>query len=166
MPSAPGQGGSGGLSMSSESNLQKQQQEQQVVAAARSFMTNFLQGFVEESDPDLKRAWRERTVFEALFDLPPDLVSESAMAAASGITSSVASFYLDTSYRFSKLVFSGIEYDLCIIDILTFCLIQQYSSPSVAGVITYILGCVLAWARKSYGNRRIAESALIDERFL
>jgi meckelin len=166
LPSAPGQSGGNGLSMSSESSLQKQQQEQQVVAAARSFMTNFLQGFVEESDPDLKRAWRERTVFEALFDLPPDLVSESAMAAASGITSSVASFYLDTSYRFSKLVFSGIEYDLCIIDILTFCLIQQYSSPSIAGVITYILGCVLAWARKTYGNRRIAESALIDERFL
>jgi meckelin len=164
-PSTLGQGG-GGLSLSSESKLQKQQQEQQVVAAARSFMTNFLQGFVEESDPDLKRAWRERTVFEALFDLPPDLVSESAMAAASGITSSVASFYLDMSYRFSKIVFSGIEYDLCIIDILTFCLIQQYSSPSVAGVITYILGCVLAWARKLYGNKRIAETALIDERFL
>jgi Meckelin (Transmembrane protein 67) len=47
------------------------------LGAAFAALTAFLKGFIEESDPDYRRQWRERTLVQQMFDLPPDMLGES-----------------------------------------------------------------------------------------
>lgn len=55
------------------------------LGAAFAALTAFLKGFIEESDPDYRRQWRERTLPQQVFDLPPDMLGESlAMMGMSG----------------------------------------------------------------------------------
>ena len=121
-------GGGGGGDFRGLSQLQRQQARQHALAGARLALSGFLKDFVDESSPSLKRAWRERTVFESVLDLPPDLLSESAMATASGSSSNTASFYMDQSFRFERLIFKGIEFDLWAFEAVTFGLVQYCES--------------------------------------
>jgi meckelin len=153
----------GGLGLS---QLQRQLARQQALAGSRAALSGFLKDFVDESSPSLKRAWRERTVFESVLDLPPDLLSESAMAAASGVSPNTASFYMDQSFRFERLVFKGIELDLWCFEAVTFGLVQYYQGAAVAAFVTFALSKALAYARRHYGQRQLAQTAMLDARFL
>jgi hypothetical protein len=119
-----GVGVGGGGDFRGLSQLQRQQARQHALAGARLALSGFLKDFVDESSPSLKRAWRERTVFESVLDLPPDLLSESSMATASGTSSNTASFYMDQGFRFERLIFKGIELDLWAFEAVTFGLVQ------------------------------------------
>ena len=158
-----GGGGGGGEHLSA---LQRQQQRLQTVAGVRAALSGFLRDFVDECSPDVKRAWRERTVLESFLDLPPDLLSESSMAAASGISPNTASFYMDQAFRFERLVMKGIELDLWAFEAVTFGLVQYYQSATVAAFVTLAISKAMALARRHYGLQRLAQTALIDSRFL
>ena len=136
-----GGGGGGGGDFRGLSQLQRQQARQHALAGARLALSGFLKDFVDESSPSLKRAWRERTVFESVLDLPPDLLSESSMATASGASSNTASFYMDQGFRFERLIFKGIELDLWAFEAVTFGLVQ-YCEP--AACARFASACELA----------------------
>jgi len=154
------------------------------LGAAQQALALFMKGFIEETDPDYKRVWRDRTLLQAAFDVPPDMLTEGMVASASaavtggmggsGTASGLAPsnsrltyVYTDHLYRFERLIFRGIELDLLIFEILLFCLVDYLVvSPTSAGVTTYIFSKAIAAFRHWWGNRNVSYKTLVDERFL
>ena len=73
---------------------------------------------------------------------------------------------MDQSFRFERLVFKGIELDLWCFEAVTFGLVQYYQGAAVAAFVTFALSKALAYARRHYGQRQLAQTAMLDARFL
>lgn len=155
------------------------------LAAAQQHLTAFMKGFIEETDPDYKRVWRDKTLLQAAFDVPPDMLTEGAVASAGmavggggsaggsgtgmGASGSRLTYtYTDHMYRFERLIFRGIELDLLIFEVLLFCLVDFLvgSNPAIAAVSTYVISWAVSDIRKHLGNRNVTYKTLVDSRFL
>lgn len=160
-------------SLTATSHLARAKERTRRLHAAFQALGAFLRGFIEETDADYKRVWRERTLWQQIFDMPPDMITEGMMGVATGAASGgpgggrVTYTMLDRGYRFERLIFRGMELDLLIMDILTFCLVYRWSGqPTSAAIATFIVAEVLARARVWLGNRNTSYKTLVDERFL
>jgi meckelin len=156
-------------SIAQMSSLAKSKERTKRLGAAFGALNTFLKAFIEETDPDYKRVWRERTLMQQILDLPPDMVSEALMtigsAAAAG--GKVTYVMMDKAYRFERTIFRGIEHDLLIFDILVFCITDYFQqSPTIAAVVTFIVAYALVQLRTYLGSRNITYKTLIDGRFL
>jgi len=176
-----GGGGGGGAptSLAATTAVARMRERTLRLGAGFAALTAFLRGFVEETDPDYKRVWRNRTLVQQLFDLPPDMLTEAmmggsvaamagmpAMGAAAGAGGRVTYLMLDTAYRFERLMFRGMELDLLVWDILVYCFTDYWQqSPTAAAVVTFIFAHVYAWLRVWLGERNLANKTLVDPRF-
>lgn len=170
-PPAGGPPGSPGpTSLVAMSSLAKSKERARRLGAAFTALSTFVKGFIEETDPDYKRVWRERTLAQQMMDLPPDMLTENIVAAASGTPGAggrTTYTMLDRGYRFEKVMFRGIELDLLVFNILVFCLADCYQqSPTIAAVITYIVDMAVTQIRSWLGVRNLTYKTLIDGRFL
>jgi meckelin len=169
-PSDPALGAPGPLGA-----LARSRERTRRLAAAQTALSTFLRGFVEETDPDFKRSWRTRTLLQAAFDFPEDLVSDGSGAqervtmggTVPGLGGSVH-MYTDPSFKFERLVFRGIELDLALWDALLYCIVDWSlgCSPTAAALTTYVCTSALQWARRWLGQRAVAYKTLVDPRFL
>lgn len=153
---------------------------------AHEQLAGFLRGFIQESDPDFKRVWKERSIAHSAFDLPPDMLAEGAAAAAGmtvssgmgaqgggstggrGDPSRITYMYTDPNMRFERAFFLGIELDLICFESLFFCFVDYLfgSRPTIAAAITLLLSFVIKALRESYGEENIASKTLVDKAFL
>ena len=79
-----GVGGGGGGGASSYT-LARTREGVRRLGAGYASLARFLRGFVEESDGDFRRVWRERTLAQRLADIPPDMIGEAVgLSAISG----------------------------------------------------------------------------------
>jgi meckelin len=155
------------------------------LAAAQTALMNFMKGFIEETDPDYKRVWRDRTLLQAAFDVPMDMLTEGMVASASAaVTGGMATsggmqgglapsnsrmtyIYMDHQYRFERLLFRGIEGDLLFFELLLFNLVDfLVVNPTVAAVSVFIVAEAIAGFRRWAGDRNVGYKTLVDERFL
>jgi hypothetical protein len=159
------------------------------LAEGHAALSAFLRGFVEESDPEFKRVWRDRSVLMSLLDLPPDLEGEASVVAAGasmeagagggggggggaggggGDAARLTYLYTDAHHRFEALVFRGIELDLCCFEGLLFCLVDSLLGyqPATAGAIVFAVATALSYARAWLGRRNVAYTALVEESLL
>jgi meckelin len=145
------------------------------LVGAHYALTNFLQGFIQESEPDFKRVWRERTIAHSLLDFPPDMIREGAATnigmVASGISRgerSVAYMFTDPHMRFERASFLGIELDLLCFESILFCVIDYYlgSKPSISAAITLAIYFAIKFLRERYGRENLAKKTLVDSAFL
>lgn len=67
-------------SVTASSKFARVRDRTQRLGVAFSALAAFLKGFIEETDPDYKRVWRQRTLVQQLLDLPPDMLTESLVA--------------------------------------------------------------------------------------
>lgn len=192
---AAGGAAAAATSVTANSKFARARDRTQRLGVALAALAAFLRGFIEETDPDYKRVWRQRTLVQQLLDLPPDMLTESlvagtlstsvgagamvsgggagmgvgvgAGAGGPGGAGRVTYMMTDKAYRFERVMFRGIELDLLIWDILVYC-VTDYSlqSPTIAAAVTYVVALALAWLRTHFGQRNIAFKTLIDERFL
>ncbi|RYG50600.1 hypothetical protein EON66_11665, partial [archaeon] len=158
------------LSITAMTPLAKSKERARRLQTAFNTLHVFLRGFIEETDPDYKRVWRVRTLFQQIMNLPPDIVSESVMSTSSGAATQASRLtYImpDKRYRFESVMFRGIEYDLLLFDMLVFC-VTDYAqqSPVIAALVTYIVAKTLVFLRRWLGDRNMAYKTLVDQRFL
>jgi meckelin len=168
---------SASTSLTAVSSFARVRERTRRLGAGFAALSAFVRGFIEETDPDYRRVWRERTLVQQLFDLPPDMLTEGLAAAGGVSTLSPAQggsaagrltyMLRDPGYRFERVIFRGIELDLLVWDILVYCFTDYWQqSPAIAAVVTYVVATAVAWARTRLGQRNIAYKTLIDERFL
>ena len=108
-------------------------------------VTIFLQQFVENNfgRAALRRVVREPTYAEAMFCIPPDLAAPEQPCI----------FFTDRFDHFTKLLFLGIESDLVLMNILSFCIFDLWlSSPAIAAFLTLLLDSVLSYCRSVLGK--------------
>lgn len=166
----PGGGGAAApQSLAGTSALARMRERTRRLHAAFTALSAFLRAFVDETDPDYKRVWRERTLLQTLFGLPPDMLTEALAAGlgAPGTGGRAALIMPDRYYRLESLVFRGIEWDLLLWEIMSFCLVDHFAvNPALAGLAAWLMGQAVAYARRILGARNVAYKTLIDERFL
>ena len=124
---------------------------------------------IEETDPDYKRVWRQRTLFQQIVNFPPDMITEAVVAggASTSTTGRATYMMMDQKYHFERTIFSGVELDLLVFDVLVFCLTDfGVQSPTVAAVVTYLVAFAIAVIRQYFGERNITYKTMIDGRFL
>jgi hypothetical protein len=150
------------------------------LAEGHAALSAFLRGFVEESDPDFKRVWRDRSVLQSMLDLPPDLAGEAGAVAAGaslagagggaggGDAARLTYLYTDAHHRFEGLVFRGVELDLCAFEGLLFCLVDALLGyqPAVAGAIVFAVATAVSYGRAWAGRRNLAYTTLVEESLL
>lgn len=66
----------------------------------------------------------------------------------------------------SEVMFSGVEYDLLLFDILVYSLIDLAGNSMLSVVITYLVDLFICKIRQHYGQKNISQKNLVDERFL
>jgi meckelin len=150
----------------------------QLSAAAAASVSAFLKGFVreDESGPNVRRVWREKTYMQRLFNVPPDMYTEEAAAGvaqggglgAAGIGGIVV-MYVDPppGTAIESVTFRGAEWDLVLWNILVYCLVDHFTSNHVyAALTTYLLDLVLVVVRTEWGANNVAAKTLVDDRFL
>lgn len=179
-------------SLMAASQVAKAKEKTVRLAAAFTTLNAFMKGFIEETDPDYKRVWRQRTLLQQTLDMPPDMLTEAQAAGATAGSAAVASgggggmggmagaggpvaasggriayAMTDNSYRFERVLFRGVELDLLVFDMLVFCVTDFYQqSPTIAALVTFIVAYALAAVRTALGRRNITYKTLIDGRFL
>jgi uncharacterized membrane protein YgcG len=83
-----GGGGSGGSEGALPSKLARAVERTRALQQGQQQLSRFLKDFVEESDPEFKRFWKERDIAHSALGIPPDMHSlgqaESAAAALGG----------------------------------------------------------------------------------
>ena len=122
-------------------------------------LSMFLSDFIEKSCP---HAWelRELVGFERFFGPMPNLSLEKNCL-----------FYDDLMCKFkSKLMRVGLQYDVAILWILTFCFVDHIvlstSNTVISILMTYILDSLLVKIRSHFGERNVSRKTMIDEKFL
>lgn len=145
------------------------------LVSAHDALTNFLRGFIQESEPDYKRVWQERTIAHSLIDFPPDLMKVHEVTNYGGSANvnsrserSIAYMFTDPHMRFERVSFLGIEVDLLCFESILFCLVDYYlgSRPSISAAITLAVYFVIKFLRGRLGRANLAKKTLVDEAFL
>lgn len=91
--------------------------------------------------------------------------------AVSGATSSIQAvptiFSVDDRCCFERVLFRGIEADLCAWDAAVFIAVDwATSSPALSALLTFSAAAALAFMRDTLGRRNMARKTLFDARFL
>ena len=165
-------GGGPPLSLSGTTAVARMRERTRRLHAAFTALAAFLRAFIDETDPDYKRVWRERTLLQTAFGLPPDMLTEALAAGVGGGPAAAAGartalIMPDRYYRVESLVFRGIEWDLLLWEVLSFCLVDHFvANPALAGLATWLMSEAVAYVRRWLGARNVAYKTLIDERFL
>eukprot|EP00741_Cyanophora_paradoxa_P020949 tig00021319_g20224.t1 len=115
-----------------------------------------LVAFIDEFQSLHRSQIREKTLFEKLLPVPPEMELTKDPI-----------FYFDRGQSWRRTIFEGAEYDLLILNILVYTVIDfATTNTPVAVVVTYFVEWALNYLRDHFGTRNIARKALIDEKFL
>lgn len=182
-----GLGGIGGGGVDAiPSRLARAVERTRQLQQAHAVLGDFLKKFLEESDPEFKRVWKERDIAHAALGIPPDMQTLGAAEAAGrslggglgargrgdmgggGSGRGLTHMYTDLRFRFEGLVFRGIELDLLCFEALLFCIITDATggNSALAAAYTYLVSCLLSFARAHYGRRNLSFTTLVDEAFI
>eukprot|EP00484_Ammonia_sp_Unknown_P026519 CAMPEP_0197030108 /NCGR_PEP_ID=MMETSP1384-20130603/9408_1 /TAXON_ID=29189 /ORGANISM="Ammonia sp." /LENGTH=829 /DNA_ID=CAMNT_0042459391 /DNA_START=606 /DNA_END=3095 /DNA_ORIENTATION=- len=152
-----------GTGNNNQQNTQQNEQynilmSQQLIESSK-VLSMFLCDFIEKCCP-YKWELREPNGFERVFGPLPDLTTERNSL-----------FYEDVMYRFkSTLMYVGLQYDLIILTILTFCFVDvmvlSEHNSIISILITYIIDYLLLAMRTYLGEKNVSRKTLIDEKFL
>ena len=181
-------GGAGAGSMPSK--LARAVERTRALQQGQLLLSRFLKDFVEESDPEFKRFWKERDVAHSTLGIPPDMHSlgqAESVGAALGVgdrglgSSSMALggrnsdtgsrftyMYTDLRYRFEALIFRGIEFDLLCLESLLFCVINDAwgGNAALSAVFSFVCSYAITFLRSYYGKKNLSFKTLVDEAFI
>ena len=92
------------------------------LAAASAQVSQFLKGFIAETDPRFPRYFRPKSYLQRFLQIPPDMnleanVQGSSFGAAAQTGGHVI-MYADPSLAVEELIFRGVELDLILFDLL------------------------------------------------
>ena len=122
--------------------------------------TLFLQQFVENNlnKASLKRVIREPSYAEKLLYISPAMdLSEQQPSI----------FVTDRMYQYTKVFFLGIEFDLLLLNILSYCLFDLwFRSAATSILMTFLLDYLVSYIRHQIGKLVVSKKSLIDYRFL
>ena len=129
------------------------------IAETQSKLTVFLQAFAENHSGkrDLRRTIREPTMLDQILQIPPD-IKNGGMGCI---------FSPDRTYGFLKTMFAGTEYDLFILNVLTFSCSNIWTGNTASAILmTYLLEFTLSKIRRHFGKITLANKTFLDEKFL
>lgn len=122
-------------------------------------MTIFLQGFIENSftHADLRRRVDTPTWLQRVLNIAPPLLE----------TGQPSVFFPDYSYHFTSVLFLGNEWDLAVMNALSYAIFDLwFSSTPVSILLTFLLDTLLCKIRHHWGKSAVSRSTLVDSRFL
>jgi len=100
---------------------------------------------------------REKRYWEKFIACPPDL----------GYAQDRSVFLEDRTGRFKRLLLAGREYDMVLLSVLTYALLDTATSNTFAAIFgTYFMDMAVRVIRAELGMRNIALKTLLDDRFL
>jgi meckelin len=112
---------------------------------AHTDMTTFLQSFIDNNlpQPEMKRTIQDTTYFERMCNIAPDLT----------VPGQPSVMRPDPGYDFTKVTFLGIELDLLVFNILTYCMFDLWLNNTALSILmTYLIDFCLCYIRESYGQ--------------
>eukprot|EP01029_Cantina_marsupialis_P005026 TRINITY_DN15342_c0_g1_i1.p1 TRINITY_DN15342_c0_g1~~TRINITY_DN15342_c0_g1_i1.p1 ORF type:complete len:164 (-),score=41.28 TRINITY_DN15342_c0_g1_i1:181-630(-) len=122
---------------------------------AAADLNEFLKAFVDETG-DYKRTWLRRASPNRYLGVPPDMTQQKNTI-----------FMTDESFRFSSVMFWGIEWELVLWNMLCFATFYLwFDSASLGAVMTLTLEYILIFFRKRWGRINISNKSLVQERFM
>ena len=123
-------------------------------AEVNNFLTSFINGSLERHKLEV----RPKTYGENLIGKPPD-----ELATAPGSTY----FLEDPAGNFKRTLLAGHEFDLSLLNALTYALFDTFFENSYIAVFaTYVLELLVRFARRELARLNIAKKTLMDDRFL
>ena len=116
----------------------------------------------------LSRVFRERSYLQRFFHTPPDIEAENQTTGQRrSADEGVSVFMLDRELRIETLIFRGVEWDLLLLALLIFSVVQFYTADPVLGAFLAILiDRVFVLVRQEWGRQNLAAKTLVDDRFL
>lgn len=135
-------------------------------------LSSFFKQFIEETDPNHIRKWKNRTVLQAAFDFPPNMILDGSAKSRPGDKSMSEEektnyIYLDPGKRFERLTFRGIEIDLIMWECLLFCIIEYSTqNATISAAVVYAVWICIRWIRTRFGQQNLAMKTRLDPRFL
>ncbi|KAA0145841.1 hypothetical protein FNF31_07943 [Cafeteria roenbergensis] len=133
-------------------------------------IARFIKGFVvkDQRAAGLSRVFRERSYLQRFFHTPPDIEAENQTTGQRrSADEGVSVFMLDRELRIETLIFRGVEWDLLLLALLIFSVVQFYTADPVLGAFLAILiDRVFVLVRQEWGRQNLAAKTLVDDRFL
>ena len=78
-----------------------------------------------------------------------------------------STFLEDTSGRFKRLLLAGREFDMVMLGVLTYALLDTLTANTFVAIFaTYAMDVTVRFVRKELATRNIALKTLLDDRFL
>merc|ERR1711871_938706 len=114
------------------------------------------------AESELKRTVREMTWSDRLLQNPPDLKIPNQPSVFSPFPYSP---YMGSGY--TKLMFLGMEKDLCLHNILTHAICDLWFGDTMTSILlVYLVELLLRHIRGYYGQANVSSKTLVDDRFL
>jgi meckelin len=126
---------------------------------AQKRLNSFLQSFVDQTDPEFDRVWRESAALQWCCRVPPETGDKSILTG-------------DDKNLFSSVLFLGVETDLMLFNILTWSVVDLWAgddtgnNPALAAFITYLSDRLVRYVRGHFGRENLHAKTFVDERFL
>jgi meckelin len=126
---------------------------------AQKKLNGFLQSFVDKTDPEFDRIWRDSVAMNWCCRVPPETSEKSILLG-------------DDKSLFTSVLFLGVEFDLMVFNILTWAVVDLWAgddtgnNPALAAFITYISDKLLRYVRGNLGTSNLHAKTYVDERFL
>ena len=100
---------------------------------------------------------RKKTYWENLLGMPPEM----------GYAPDRSVFLEDSAGRFKRLLLAGREYDMVLLSVLTYALIDMATTNTYIAIFTtYAMDVAVRTVRAEIATRNIAAKTLLDDRFL
>mmetsp|Transcript_23061 Transcript_23061/g.30118 ORF Transcript_23061/g.30118 Transcript_23061/m.30118 type:complete len:278 (+) Transcript_23061:257-1090(+) len=155
----PTTGKLGEMQMRANSRPTKKGPSQDRTMDAAKNLNKFLQGFISKQyqTEELQCKVGQRGWWQKLLQLPPDM--------RAGNTPCI--FLEDKNLSFTSVMLMGIEMDLLLFNILTFCMSDIWFGNTMTSVLlTYLLDKLFMCIRVLWGRKNLVGKTLVDERFL
>jgi meckelin len=134
---------------------------------ARYELSSFLKSFIEQTPPPLHEGLRRKIRIATLGEKMMGFSTSGVRAGESGCV-----FYPDertwiSNYSFLKTTFQGLERDLFLQDVLTYCFILTIQSEVRTAVFfTYLMHLIRQFTCHHLGRRNVSKKAFVDKSFL
>jgi len=126
---------------------------------AQKKLNGFLKSFVDQTDPEFDRIWRESVALQWCCRVPPETSDKSILTG-------------DDKGLFTSVLFLGVEVDLMLFNILTWSVVDLWvgddtgNNPALAAFITYLSDRLVRYVRGHFGRENLHTKTFVDERFL
>jgi len=123
----------------------------------RQEVNQFFISFIDRNLAQERLSVREKHYFEKLISMPPEMAYNT----------NTSLFLEDPAGRFRRIMLAGREYDLVLLNVLTYALFDMaYTNTFVAIFFTYAFDLLIRVVRAELAVRNIARKTFIDPRFL